>query len=142
MINNNKATTSKSLTSKIIGITSGNTNRLNPEVFAPLKYLDNLWRSPDLTLINYEIELDLSRSRNCVMSEILRTFRAAANTNPVWYEKTSKTTSSTLQINNAKLYVQVITLAINDNINFLGNMKHGFKRIISWDNTDLKIQSN
>ena len=84
MINNNKATTSKSLTSNIIiGITSGNTNRLNPEVFVPLKYLDNLWRSPDLTLINYEIELDLSRSRNCVMSEILRTFRAAANTNPV-----------------------------------------------------------
>ena len=83
MINNNKATKSKSLTSKIIGITSGNTNRLNPEVFVPLKYLDNLWRSPDLTLINYEIELDLSRSRNCVMSEILRTFRAAANTNPV-----------------------------------------------------------
>ena len=31
-----------------------------------------------------------------------------------------------------KLYVPVVTLSINDNINFLENIKQVFKRTISW----------
>ena len=45
---------------------------------------------------------------------------------------TSRTISSTFQIINAKLYVPVVTLSINDNIKFLENIKKGFKRTISW----------
>ena len=41
------------------------------------------------------------------------------------------TTGVTFQINNAKLYVPVVTLPINDNIKFLENIKQGFKRTIS-----------
>ena len=37
------------------------------------------------------------------------------------------------QINNAKLYVPVVTLCINDNIKFLENTKYGFKRTILWN---------
>ena len=37
------------------------------------------------------------------------------------------------QINNAKLYVPVVTFSINDNINFLENIKQYFKRTISWN---------
>ena len=37
------------------------------------KYLSNFLRSLDLALINYEIELDLSWSRYCAVSEISRT---------------------------------------------------------------------
>ena len=37
------------------------------------KYLSNFWRSLDLPLSNCEIELDLSWSRNCILSEISRT---------------------------------------------------------------------
>ena len=36
-------------------------------------------------------------------------------------------------MNNAKLYIQVVTLSINDNIKFLENIKQGFKRTISWN---------
>ena len=41
-------------------------------------------------------------------------------------------TEATYQINNAKLYVLVVTLSINDNIEFL-EIKQGFKRTISWN---------
>ena len=41
----------------------------------------------------------------------------------------NKTTTN----NNAKLYFPVVTLSINDNINFLENIKQGFKRAISWN---------
>ena len=104
MINNNKTATSKSFKykTKIVGSTLENASRLNG-VVVPLKCLSNFWRSLDLLLINYKIELDLSWSRNCVISEILRTFRAVPNTNPVWYEVTSHKTYATFQINNVKL---------------------------------------
>ena len=36
-------------------------------------------------------------------------------------------------MNNAKLYVQVVTLSINVNIKFLENIKQEFKRTISWN---------
>ena len=43
-----------------------------------------------------------------------------------------QTTEAIFQINNAKLYVPVVTLSINDNIKILENIKQGFKRTISW----------
>ena len=49
----------------------------------------DFWRSLDLPLINCEIELDLSWSKNCVLFEILRT-AAAAEDNP------RETTATTL----------------------------------------------
>ena len=39
----------------------------------------------------------------------------------------TQTTSTTFQISNAKLKVPVVSLTINDNINFLENMKQGVK---------------
>ena len=127
MVNNNKTTTSKSFKykTKIIGITPNNENRLNAEVVVPLKYLSNFWRYLDFQLINCEIELHLVWWRNCVTTEISRTFNAVPNTNPVRLyinRVTSETKSATCQINNAKLYVSVVTLSINDNINFLGKI--------------------
>ena len=50
-----------------------------------------------------------------------------------------QTTTSIFQINNAKLYVPVVTFSINDNINFLENIKQGFKRTISWDKYKYEI---
>ena len=44
-----------------------------------------------------------------------------------------QTTSATFQVNNAKPYVPVFTLSINDNIKFLENIKQGFKRTYSWN---------
>ena len=41
--------------------------------------------------------------------------------------------SATFQINNAKLYVPVVILSINDTIKFLETIKQRFKRKISWN---------
>ena len=46
---------------------------------------------------------------------------------------TIQTTGAIFQINNAKLYVPVVTLSVNDNSKFLENIKQGFKRTISWN---------
>ena len=41
--------------------------------------------------------------------------------------------------NNAKLYIPVVTLSINDNIKFLEKIKQGFKRQIYWNKYRSKI---
>ena len=42
-------------------------------------------------------------------------------------------TSAISQINNAKLYVPVVTLSFNDNIKILEKIKLGFKRTTYWN---------
>ena len=42
-------------------------------------------------------------------------------------------TGATLQTNNAKIYIPVVTLSINDNIKFLENTREGFERKTSWN---------
>ena len=49
------------------------------------------------------------------------------------------TTSARFRINNAKFYVPVVTLSIDDNIKFLKNIKQGFKRTICWKKYRSKI---
>ena len=70
-INNNKIITNKSFeyNTKIIRSTSNTNNILNAEVFVSLKYLSNFWRSLDLPLINRQIELDLTWTKNCLISK-------------------------------------------------------------------------
>ena len=40
----------------------------NVEITVPLKYLSNSWRPLEMSLINYEINLILTWSDNCVIS--------------------------------------------------------------------------
>ena len=89
---------------------------LNVEVTIPLKYLSNFWRSLDLPLINCEIELDLSWTKDCVL-----------------IEHHNNITGINFIITSTKLYVSAVTLSINDNIKFLENVKQGFKKTISWN---------
>ena len=44
-------------------------------------------------------------------------------------------------MNNAKLYVPVVILSINDNIKVLENTKQEFKRTISWEKSWFEITS-
>ena len=45
----------------------------------------------------------------------------------------TQATGATFQINNAKLYVPIVTLSINNNIKLLENIMQGFKKTISWN---------
>ena len=80
-INNNKTTASKSFEykAKIIESKPADNSRLNEEVVFPLKYVSNFWRSLDLLLINFAIKLDLSCSRNCILSAISTTHEVPPN---------------------------------------------------------------
>ena len=89
---------------------------LNVDITIPFKHLSNVWRFLDLTLVNCEIELDLSWAKDCVLSQ-----------------HHNNITGAVFQINNLKLYVPVVTLSIIDNIKFLENLKQRFKRTISWN---------
>ena len=50
-------------------------------------------------------------------------------------------TGATFQINNAKLYVPIVTLSINDNTKFLENLKQGLKRTFSWNKYRSEIRT-
>ena len=76
----------------------------------PLKYLSNFYRTLEMPLINCEINLILTWSANCVISN------AAPN----------QATTST--ITDTKLYVPVVTLSTQDNAKLLQQLKSGFKR--------------
>ena len=44
-----------------------NNGIINVEIMVPLKYLSNFWRTLEMPLINCEVELNLTWSRNCVI---------------------------------------------------------------------------
>ena len=56
---------------RIIGKTPEDNDSLtNAKLVIPLKYLSNFWRSLNIPLINCEIELTLTWSKNCVVADM------------------------------------------------------------------------
>ena len=93
----NADTNSFIIKEKITGQTGINGAK-NVEIMVPLKYLSNFWRTLEMPLINYEISLDLKRSKNCVI----------VATNVV-------AQATTFSITDTKIYVPAITLSTEDN---------------------------
>ena len=84
-----------------------------------------------MSLVNCAVELDLSWSRNCIISEISRKIPIATNLHanpPVPASAATTISGAIFQITSSKLYVLIVTLSINNNIKFLENIKLGFKR--------------
>ena len=73
-------------------------------------------RSLDFLLINHEKELGLRCSIYCVL-----------------LEDYGNITVINCMITSAKLSVPIVTLFMMNNINFLENVKQGFKRTVSWN---------
>ena len=53
---------------KITGKTHNNGNTKDIEIIVPLKYLSNFWRTLEMPLINGEVNLILTWSKNCVIT--------------------------------------------------------------------------
>ena len=79
----------------------------------PLKYVSNFWRTLEMPLINCEVNLILTWSSTCVI--------------------TDSNGAGTFAITDTKLYVPVVTLSTQENIKFLQQLKSGFKRVINWN---------
>ena len=82
----------------------------------PLKYLSNFWRTLEMPLINWEVNLILTWSSTCVL--------VASNI---------QAQNATFAITDTKLYVPAVTLSTQENTKFLQQLKSGFKRVINWN---------
>ena len=98
---------------KITGKTPDDGNEKDVEIMVPLKYLSNFWRTLEMPLINCEVNLILTWSSACVI--------------------TDSNVAGTFEIDDTKLYVPVVTLSTQENTKLLQQLKSGFKRIISWN---------
>ena len=118
---NDNLTDSESLKSKIkiTGKTPDDGNTKDVEIIVPLKYLSDFWRTLEMPLINCEVNLELTWSKDCVI--------------------TNSTGEGKFQITETKLYVPVVTLSTQDNTKLLQQLKSGFKRTINWNKYESKM---
>ena len=98
---------------KITGKTPNDDNEKDVEIMVPLKYLSNFWGTLEMPLINCEVNLILTWSSTCVITE--------------------SNGAGTFPITDAKLYVPVVTLSTRENTKFFQQLKSGFKRVINWN---------
>ena len=119
----------------------GNTKtKKNLEIVASLKHLSNFWRTLGMPLMNCEVSLTLTWSENCVLTDITtQTARAAQGDNPAINAPTNARpaihaqTNATFQIKDTKLYVQVVTLSIENDKRLSEQLRTGFKKTIKWN---------
>ena len=110
------------------------------EVVIPLKHLRNIWRTLNKSLINCEIELVLTWSKNSASADV--TVRAAGNNNDP--PAIVAPTGLEFQVTSTKLYVPVVTLSKENNKKILEQLKSGFKRSVKWNKyrSQMTTQSN
>ena len=95
------------------------------KLVVPLKYVSNFFRSLEMPLLNCKIHLELSYTKNCVLS-------TAPSDD---HNKTS------FQMISTKLYVPIVSLSTKDNINLTKQLNEGFKRSVYWNEYKSKIET-
>ena len=106
---------------KITGKTPNNGNTKDVERIVPLKYLSNFWRTLEMSLINCEVNIILTWSKDCVI--------------------TNSTSDGKFAITETKLYVPVVTLSTKDSEKLLQQLKSGFKKTINWNKYESSIKT-
>ena len=92
----------------------------NAEVVIPLKYLSNFWRNLDIPLINCEVEIILTWSKNSALADMT----VDADADPAIVAPSSATFKTT----DTKLYVPVVTLSKESDMKLLEKLKSRFKK--------------
>ena len=98
---------------KITGKTPNNDNENDVEIMVPLKYLSSFWRTLEMPLINCQVNLILTWSSTCVI--------------------TNSTGAGRFEITDTRIYVPVATLSTQENTKLLQQLESGFKRVINWN---------
>ena len=81
----------------------------------------------NIPLINCEVELILTWSKNCVLADM--TTKDAEGNNPAIVAPVVLT----FEITDTKLYVPAVTLSKENDTKLLEELKSGFKRTIKWN---------
>ena len=103
----------------LIGNTKANGTKNGVKIAVPLKYLSNFWISLEMSLINCKVELSLKWYERCLVTAV---------------------TTATFRITDAKHYVPIVTLPIEDNSKLSKLLNEGFKRSIYWN--EYKVTPN
>ena len=127
----------------IVGsVTAANLTKESVKIVIPLKHLSNFGRTLNIPLINCEIELILTWSKNCVLiSKVTRDGNYTAD--PI-LPKIDTPTAATFQITYTKLYVPIVTLSTENDKKLLEQLKSGFKRTVKWNKyrSQMTVQNN
>ena len=120
--------------SSIIGNTEAGRTKNGVKIAVPLKYLSNFWRSLEIPLINCKVELFLEQTENCLLSggENINDAGAVANAG----------TAATFKITDAKLYVPIVTLSVEDNAKLSNRLSKGFERSVYWNEYNVLSERN
>ena len=103
----------------LIGNTENNMTKNGVKVAIPLKYLSKFWRSLEKLLINCKVELSLKWYETCLVTAA---------------------TTATFTITDAKLYVPIVILTVEDNSKLSKLLSERFKRSIYWN--EYKVTPN
>ena len=108
--------------------------------FSRSKHLSNFWKTLNIPLVNCEIELILTWSKNCALADM--TVRATRNKDDP--PTTVAPTGLEFQITGTRLYVPFVTLSTENDKKLLEQLKSGFKRTIKWNKyrSQMNIQSS
>ena len=98
---------------KITGNTPANLNTIVVEIIVLLKYLTSFWKTLEMPLINCDVDLSLTWSKDCVI--------------------TNSTGAGKFEIKETKLYVSVVILSTQNNAKLLQQLKSGFRRTVNWN---------
>ena len=98
---------------KVTGKTPDDDNEKDVEIMVPLKYLSNFWRTVEMPLINCKVNLILTWSSTCVI--------------------TDSNGAGIFAITDTKLYVPVVILSTQESTKLIQQLKSGFKRVINWN---------
>ena len=101
---------------KLIAGTETDGTKKRIKIVVPLKYLNNFWRSLEIPLTSCKVKLSLNWIENCVLTMAV----VGAD-------------SATFKITNAKLYVPVVNLSVEDNVKLTKQLNKGFKRSVYWN---------
>ena len=91
---------------KTAGKTPAADDTKDVEINVPLKYLNSFWRTLEMPLINYEVNLILTWSKDCVI--------------------TSSTGKGTFATTETKFYVPVVNFSTQDNAKLYSTIKIWF----------------
>ena len=95
---------------RITGKTPAAVSTKDVEIAVPLNYLSNFWGTLEMPLTNCEINLTLTWSAKCTITNAIG--------------------GGTFTITDTKLYVPLVTFLTLDNATLLQKLKSGFKRTI------------
>ena len=111
---------------------ANNENTKEVEFSVPLKDLSNFQRTLVMPLINCEVSLTLTWSKNCVITDEIKQ-DANLNTSPPVLEIRSPE-GTIFEKEETKLYVPELTLSTQDDNKLPNQLETGFKRTIKWNN--------